>query len=110
MKAPKVKFKNAFLIPVILITLLFFGGLIGLGVWYHSSLQPAAVNSEARLFVVDEGSSAKLIAENLKALSLIRSSRAFLFYLDSKGYKNKLQAGTYRFSASMPSQTIAKKL
>ena len=109
-KTLKFKRHRTGLVAFIAVLVLIIGTLFGSIIWYNSSLKPVSANAEARLFVVDEGSSAKIIAENLKALNLIKSQRAFLFYLDSKNYKNKLQAGTYKFSGAMSSQQIALKL
>lgn len=77
---------------------------------YDQSLQPVSNNQTTMLFTVDQGSSVKLISENLQKDHLIRSAWAMQLYIHSKELGNKLQAGTYAFSPSESTKDIVTTL
>ncbi len=96
---------------VLAIMLVLLGaGALSAFVWFDRNLGPVSSSNTARLFTVDQGSSAREIANGLQSLGLIRSSRAFIFYIDIRHYKNKLQAGTYKLNPSMTARQIAQMI
>jgi len=95
---------------IAVIFLLAAGGIVGLRVWYDHNLQPVSSSTKIQYFTVESGASAQQIAKGLQSSGLIRSSRAFIAYLNTKEYRDKLQAGTYKLSASMSAQQIADKM
>src|SRR5579859_1199002 len=105
-----LKQKGTWLTALAVLMVLALSAAVIFQIWYSTSLRPVSTAGQTRLFTVDEGSSAKQIANGLQNLGLIRNSRAFIFYVNSKNYRQKLQAGTYKFSPSMSAEEIAKKL
>ena len=63
-----------------------------------------------RLFQVQLGESAPMIAQNLQSDGLIWNSEAFMRYLQYSGLDRSLQAGDYNLSASMSTIEIARAL
>ena len=66
--------------------------------------------SPPRLFQVQLGESAPMIAQNLQSDGLIWNSEAFMRYLQYSGLDRSLQAGDYNLSASMSTIEIARAL
>lgn len=110
LKRPNLKRQYSWRLILSLLLVLLLVVAVGFQIWYQVNLRPVSKAATTRLFTVDEGSSASQIASGLQKFGLIRSSRAFIYYVNSKNYRNKLQAGTYKFSPAMPAQAIAKKL
>ena len=79
----------------------------GFYIWYSRSLSPVSDSQKTQLFVVNDGSSVHQIADGLKSLGLIRNTNAFIIYVDTHGYRGKLQAGTYKFTPSLSARVIA---
>lgn len=92
-----------------LLVLILAVAITGLA-WYRLNLRPVSNSQTSRLFTVDQGASARQIAEGLESLGLIRSSKAFVYYVDIHKYKKHLQAGTYRFKPAMSAQEIAQTI
>jgi len=61
--------------------------------------QPASAGAGSVDFLITKGSSASLIADNLKEKGLIKSSLAFRIYTQITGISKKIQAGEYPLSA-----------
>ncbi len=80
---------------------------VSLYVWYSRSLAPVSSSKTTQLFAVSEGTSVHQVADGLKSLDLIRSQSAFIIYIDLHGYRDKLQAGTYKLSPSLSARVIA---
>ena len=57
-------------------------------------------NQAVSIFTIETGSSVNEVAEALEKKGLIKSAWAFEFYVRSKNYRDKLQAGTYAFQPS----------
>jgi UPF0755 protein len=72
--------------------------------------RPAAVTPRPMQFVVQPGSTARTIAENLQNAGLIHDARLFEAYLRVNGLAEKLQAGAYTLSPSMTPVEIATTL
>jgi len=100
-RRPRLK---AVAISLLVVIVAVFLGLYG---WYRQNLRPVSSSQTSQLFTVDQGSSARQIADGLRALGLIRSTRAFIIYVDINHYRDKLQAGTYKFKPAMSAEEIA---
>lgn len=72
--------------------------------------QPVDPAGPPRQFVVQPGSTARTIAENLAGAGLISDARLFEAYVRANGVAPRLQAGTYQLSASMTIPEIADAL
>jgi UPF0755 protein len=72
--------------------------------------RPAAAAPRPMQFVVQPGSTARTIAENLQNAGLISDARLFEAYVRVNGLAEKLQAGAYTLSPSMTPVEIAKTL
>lgn len=94
---------------VVIIAVIFVGGVVGLRVWYGDNLRPVSSSSQTAYFTVEAGESKRQIATALQSAGLIRNARAFETYLRSNEV-DILQAGTYVLSPSMTSQQIAAKM
>lgn len=78
---------------------------------YYSNLKPVdASKSETTEFTIELGTSVDSIATNLQQSGLIRSSWAFVLYVNSKQARDDLQAGTYSLSPSQDVATIVSIL
>jgi len=104
--AAKVRRPRPLQIAIAVLAAVAIAFLVFLG-WYEINLRPVSNSQTSQLFTVDQGSSAHQIADGLQSLGLIRSPSAFIVYVDVHLYKNKLQAGTYKFKPAMSSQEIA---
>lgn len=62
--------------------------------------EPAQVGAGSVDFLITKGSSASLIASNLKEKGLIKNSLAFRIYTQITGISKKIQAGEYSLSAN----------
>ncbi len=72
--------------------------------------QPLDPAGEPRQFVVQPGSTARAIAENLAGAGLISDARLFEAYVRVNGLAPNLQAGTYQLSPSLTIPEIATAL
>jgi UPF0755 protein len=72
--------------------------------------RPAATTPNLMQFVVQPGSTARTIAENLQNAGLINDARLFEAYVRVNGLSGALQAGTYTLSPNMTPLEIAKTL
>jgi UPF0755 protein len=77
---------------------------------YTSDLKPASSSPKTQIFVVEQGSSVKEIADNLEKAHLIKSAWALQLYIHSKEVGGQLQAGTYALSPSQDIETIVNTL
>ena len=71
--------------------------------------QPAGVDL-ATAFVVEPGTPARTIAENLQAAGLIDDARLFEAYVRTYGLANQLEAGEFTLSPAMTPVQIAETL
>jgi len=79
--------------------------------FYKQGLLPVDKNSkETKIFVIKRGESLNSIINNLYRQNLIRNRLVFYFLVKKLGIERKIQAGDFRLSASMDSETIAKNL
>jgi len=67
-------------------------------------------SSEAVAFRVESGQSLSRVAANLEAAGLIQSKTVFKYYCDFAGLGQKIQVGTYTFTAGMTIDEIAEQL
>lgn len=84
------------ILGILTVAIISFGAILG---WTLS--QPVSSKGEAVLVTVEQGTPAKLIAEELQKQNLIKN--AFIFRLAAKfqGLENSLQAGEYSLSPAM---------
>lgn len=85
------------------------GGVYGKQ-WYDTALSARSTNAEKIVVTIPEGSSIKEIATLLEQKSVIRSARAFDWYMRSRQDRDSIQAGTYEFSQSLSVKEISDKL
>jgi UPF0755 protein len=72
--------------------------------------QPASTMHEELTFVVEPGTPARTIAENLAARGLINDARLFEAYVRTTGITQQLEAGTFTLSPDMTPMEIAQAL
>ncbi len=105
------KFKRPRPVALIFAVLIIIAAAaVAAGGWYALKLRPVSGSQTSQLFTVDQGSSAHQIADGLRSLGLIRSTTAFIIYVDLHHYRDKLQAGTYKFKPAMSAQEIAQTM
>lgn len=73
---------------------------------YNNDLGPVSSSQTTQVVTIKTGSSTKEIANVLATKHLIRSAWAFELYVHSKQLGDKLQAGTYAFSADQGTVSI----
>jgi UPF0755 protein len=72
--------------------------------------QPASAQSRPVQFVIEPGTAARTIAENLQAAGLIEDARLFEAYVRMNGLANRLEAGEFVLSPDMTPVEIAEAL
>lgn len=113
MKALKISPGIPFFIKIRILVLLGLLVLIlGIGLlWWQTSLSPVnPSDNKPRIFVINKGEGVREIAARLKKDGLIRDQVAFFLLVKQMGIDQKLQAGDYRLTPSMDSQTLAQAL
>ena len=100
-----MKKKLSFLVVLLL---LIIGGIAA---WWVTAISPVDVSDKtAHLFVVKPGEGVREIANNLKKEGLIRNTVAFFLIVKQQNLDNKIQAGDFRLTKNMNTQTIAESL
>lgn len=87
--------KKLLLLPLIFI--LAFSLIL---VWGYQNVQPATTSTQKKDFLILKGSSASLIADNLKKESLVKSPLAFRLYVQLTNKQRKIQAGAYELAGN----------
>lgn len=77
---------------------------------YNQHLFPLSSDTTKVPITIQSGSSVKDIAQTLKSKNLIRSSWSMEWYVRTKGFNDKLLAGTYSFSQSQSVPGIVEVL
>ena len=77
--------------------------------WYDTALTARSTSAEAIVVTIEEGSSVKEIAAVLAEQQVIRSARAFDWYMRGRTDRDQIQAGTYELSQSLSVKEIADK-
>ncbi len=98
--------KKVSIVSILLIVILLIGGTY----YYEGTLPANRTNTEKKIFVVPKGSSVNDIINKLAAENLIRNKIVFLVLVKQMGIENKIQAGSFRISASMTAKEIATQL
>lgn len=85
---------------------------LGMGlVWWKESNAPVnSAEAAPVLFVVAKGEGVKAIAANLAEKNLIRSPISFYLTVKLLGIERQLQAGDFRLSPTMNTETVAREL
>lgn len=86
------------------------GGAIFVRHLYTSDLQPVSNSPKSQIFIVEQGSSVKDIADGLEKARLIKSAWAFQLYIHSKEVGGDLQAGTYALAPNQDVRSIVNTL
>ncbi|MBU1000180.1 endolytic transglycosylase MltG [Patescibacteria group bacterium] len=94
---------TVFLIFAIVILLLAKG-------WWDNQFVPVSSDTSTKVFVIAKGSGVSEVAKKLKEENLIKSELVFKIYVKQNNFINKLQAGSYKLSASMSMQELVKNL
>ncbi len=100
------------LLPIVLgvVALVILVSLLSLRQWYENNLKPLSDTYSEQITVISSGSSTAAIAAQLDEEELIRSARAFDWYVNNFDSDQFLQAGTYKLSPSLSAQDIAQIL
>ena len=89
-----------FLIPLILIGLIFISLVVGF-LWWNENSKAVSVNAKEVDFLITKGKGASQIAQVLYSEGLIKNPLAFKIYVQVKGYSDKIQTGRYSLSPSL---------
>lgn len=89
---------------------LILAGMIVVRHVYFQNLRPVSSDTKTQYVTIATGSTVNQISTQLQQAGLIRSSQAFEWYISSRNYRDKLQAGTYSLSKSESVQKIVDKL
>jgi UPF0755 protein len=84
---------------------LLAGGTIAVQRWYYVNLRPVSGSNKRQYVTIAPGSTVTSIAAQLHSAGLIRSDKAFAWYVSLRDDRDKLQAGTYSL---MPSQSTSE--
>ncbi len=100
------------ILPIVfgLVVLIVIVSLLSLRQWYKHNLKPVSDVYSEQIVVIDSGSTTTVIAEQLDGENLVRSARAFDWYVNGLDTGQYLQAGTYKLSPSFSSEEIAQIL
>lgn len=93
----------AFVIFVLLMLLVVRG-------WWSTQLGAVSSSKEEKTVIIVKDQNLDQIAKLLKEEGLIKSEVAFKILVNQKGWQQKLQAGSFKISPSMPAEQIAERL
>jgi UPF0755 protein len=93
-----------------IVAVLVLAGMVVVRHVYFQNLRPVSSGAKTQYVTIASGSTVNQISQQLEKTGLIRSSQAFEWYISSRGYREKLQAGTYSLSKSESVQQIVDKL
>ena len=103
--------KRPWLIALIMIVMVFVGGVVGVSRAYNNSLKAMDLNNTELLSVeIPEGASTDRIATILEEKELIHSDFFFKVYSKRAGYDGQYKHGTYELSKSMSEDEIMQAL
>jgi UPF0755 protein len=95
-----------FIIPILLIIFLLFGGIF----WWNQNSKSVSTNESLQSFLIPKGYSASQIGNKLEDQTLVKSSLAFKFYVQVTSKSKKIQAGEYLLSPSFSLFKIVSQL
>ena len=98
-----------FKIPIFFLLILLVLASVAYLLW-QQLLLPADPAGTNQIFVVKKGENITSISNRLEEAGLIKNRIAFKLLLYRMGITNKIQAGDFRLSASMPSRQLADQL
>lgn len=109
---PRSRFFTRKLLAILLILLaVTVGATIAVRHYYFENLQPVnAASTKAVHVTIATGSTLDQISKQLKTANLIRSDQVFQWYVSGHNERDKLQAGTYKFSQSQSLPEIVDAL
>ena len=94
----------------VILGVLLLAGVVGVRREYFQNLHAVSSDTSTQYVSVASGSTVNQISQQLETAGVIRSAQAFEWYISSHGYRDKLQAGTYKLSKSETVQQIVYKL
>lgn len=107
---PRRRIPRRVWVVLAILAVIVLSGIIGVQRWYDVNLQPVSSSREKHTVTIVTGSTLNEIAQQLQAAGLIRSSQAFEWYVNVHNERDKLQAGTYSFTESDGTATIAEAI
>lgn len=93
-----------------ILVLLLSAGAIGARYWYQQQLAPLSKISSQVVITIPSGASVKQIAKLLEEQKVIKSARAFEWYVRNNGLRESLQAGQYSLDPSASIADIANAI
>ncbi len=84
--------------------------VLGVFFYFLNLRAPSQLKAEEKVFVVFPGENLKSIADRLEQAGLIRNMWVFMFLVYQQDLSQKIQAGDFRFSASMEAREVARGL
>lgn len=82
-------------------------GAAGVQRWYTANLLPVSSSQQRQYVTIGSGSTVATIASQLRTAGIIRSAKAFTWYVSVHNDRDKLQAGTYGFTPAQSTPEIA---
>src|SRR5260221_4226601 len=99
--------KKLFVLTSIVIIVILGGAYF----WWQMQLTPVdSSNKSQEIFVVQQGDTIHIIADNLEKAGLIKNATAFRTLVKLQKLDNNVQSGDFRLSPSMSLETIANNL
>lgn len=95
-------------LSALLVAIICISGLAGVAT--YSGLAPVGGDTQKHYVTISMGSNAVQIGRQLQNAGLVRSGQVFEWYVTLRGYRNKLQAGTYSFTPSQSLPDIAEAI
>ncbi len=89
---------------------LIIGVVISVFSWYTISLRPLSSSQEEIIITIPVGATVEQIGVNLQSNGVIRSSKAFDWYIRLKGFRGQMQAGGYKFTPSQSVEEIVRNI
>ena len=82
-------------------------GAVAVQRWYYTNLRPVSASTQRQYITIATGSGTAAIGSDLKIAGLIRSDKAFEWYVSLHNARDQLQAGTYSLMPSQSTPAIA---
>ncbi len=86
------------------------GGAIAARFWYQQQLAPLSTTSTSITVTIPSGATAKQIATLLETQKVIKSARAFEWYVRNNDLRDSLQAGQYALDPSWSVSEVANAI
>jgi len=98
------RFLKKFSVLVLVLTVAVVGSFF----WWRWAMAPASQDAnQSQIFVIHQGESLSLIAQQLASAGLIKDATAFKILVLTKGLSGQIQAGDFRIKPSWTAEEIA---